>query len=485
MPKTKPAAIKRSAPPSASAAALRLREALAALLKNEPGLKIQGAAKAANVSPNTLTAIMHEEYGPHAWKLDNPPGPKQLQGWAEALTRVALYLRVDALGKRFIPEELVSSFGIELTPVVLTAMNRVQSHPNFGGVSDRVLDRIAARGGRVRIGVLRWEPFVDPGADVTTSWAGRFMRRWVGCLNPAWTPDIQAVETIDDALDGVLRAGDGFDCMFGTYDSVSRRLHGLQSLHLPGLGVPLGAIHLPRTSSQADAPLTWTQLLSPSLSRVRVVVIEREVGHLFLWGACGYNKFDFVRGTSTATIAAEFASFVYGSTETRVFVADRVTCRRLIEALTKNSQSWLPLIKDVSGKEKEQLVARMQTSVFVHEGDDRSLIPVYRLGISIPADADRWGALLLAARNEELFRNAIGLTAEAYAEILANSEDLRPVSLGPDLPWPTATQFNRLVKMQLSRADMAVRFGRDHIERVSNEFETTWIGEERRQGDAT
>jgi len=453
---------------------------LAAMVHRQQSTRLQVIARDAGVSTNTLNQIIKGKYGPaDELRPDETPTPKKLQGWAEVLTRLCLYLKTGPDGSVLDPEDVINEYKIPSNPVVKEAIERTKlrwSAPHRE--SDPALDAIESRKtvdqpAEVRAGILRWEPFVAAGQKIESSWGWRFTQRLIACINPEWKCTPVEIDTIDKALSSVFERSPGCEIVFGMYDTPYRRLRDLNFIHLPGLGVPLGALHDPNIG----VAITWNDLLIPppsSLDRSRIVVLGGEVGHLFFWGPCRYEASDFVIVESgagdTPGIAAQFASEIHSRKEGRnvIFTADCLTCTRVLDELTTKSNWVARLPQSLSGAAREELVKRMRSVTKVQYEPD--LIPVYRLGLSFRADARRWGELLLIARDDEMFRNAVGITAEAYAQILAASSDIKILPLHPDLSPISARNFAEMVKTRLEDRDHDAV----HKELIMQEIDKYW-----------
>jgi len=409
-----------------------LQEALEVRMSGEQGLSKQVMAQEAGVSIRTVQEVLSGDYAKNPKPSPDPKvcSPRQLRGYTEALTRLSRYVELPA-------EETLAAYGIPLDwkdiRIWMTRVERRQAV--YRGISDPVLEAILTReekgedngkeDGKIRAGVLMWPPFFEENEDIGKSWAWEYISRLIGALNPLWTSKPMSVASINDAVQGITRGQ--YDLVFGIYDTPYRRLLGLSFIHLPGLGVPLGAL----AGNRAEE-IDWRTITHhKETGRIEALVIQEEVGHLFLAGACGYTKNNLVVSAEadTASLAARFAKqlFLSRSSETRpVLVADTLTCDRVKRELQLGND-WKK--KDfLQGIDVAVLTPQINMIEFVTE-DKNSITPVYRLGIAYRADAARWGDLLQGAQTEELFRNSLGLTAESYVNLLAKAEEkLHPLS---------------------------------------------------------
>lgn len=425
------------------------------------------------VSTTTLTQIEKNKFGQISGK--RKANTKQLQGWAESITRICLYLETDVSGKPLQASDVVQSYGIPLSGPVQRAINRiVTSFHGARGPLDPVLEAIAARGGRVRVGVLRWEPFVIDGEDIEQSWAWKFTEKLIACINPDWKCDPVELRAIDEALSAVRRGHDPCDVVFGIYDTPYRRWRGLDFVHLPGIGVPLGVLY----SSEAKASIDWEYLIFPerggSLSYPNVVVMKDEAGHLFLRGACRYpdSHFRFIGtdASDTAAIAAGFARNV-DYDRNSIFVADAVTVARVHREIRAGSE-WLKIIeKDV---DDEARIRRACATVQNLELDENAsnFVPYYRLGLSVRAEAERWRNLMLRARDDELFTNAIRIAAQDYATILSRSGQLSVIPAVFTAPTCRLEALARTVRdlLNSSRESKTEQYVKTHIEQIEKQW---------------
>ena len=393
----------------------------------------QSLAKSAGVSTLTVQEVERGTYATDPRPSNDPEecSPRQLRGYVEALTRLAVFLGLE-------PKEQVEAYGIDLNWagvngwVTRTARRNVIAK----GMTDEAIDTIVDRGG-VEFGILRWQPFTKYGEPLANSWAYRYVARLIGSLNPRWNRQApREFNSINDAIESLTSRVNQPEIVFGIYDTPYRRLRGLRFLHLPGLGIPLGALGHQDSDATTQA-LSWSSIIRSGRDHgrpIRAVVVDDEVGHLFLMGACGYVDDDLVvwKGEMTPELAEVFLHEVSEPRGKRVIlVADRLTCERVRSWL--RDPSW---IDGAALSESARAVAREIGFV----PDDRT-VPVYRVGLALPSEADRLADLLAVAQSEELFRNARSLTASEYAQLLAQSAEVRPLPLRPDLPQFEADAF--------------------------------------------
>jgi len=317
----------------------------------------------------------------------------------------------------------------------------------------------------VAVGVLRWPPFFEDGESLSNSWAWSYTKRLVGSINPIeWTLTPVESRSITDAVEDIGTGKPHADLVFGVYDNSYRRLKGLAFIHLPGIGVPLGIIR-----RKGDAAVSWDAITNMDVhprAQPLALVMSGEVGHLFLRGNCQLaeqNTFPIHDETIKAEeIAARLCDLLDENPgRTTIFCADRTQCRNVMRALKG------PTLRSRARKVEFELV------------DTDDVAPVYRLGIAVRADADRWIELLRDAQTEELFRNTVGQTARDYATLLARSEDLALLPLEPDISRYVASKFARSCLSHLDRLSEAgqVYVSPDHIANLMREIRTVWLDE--------
>lgn len=401
-------------------------------------------AQAAGVSTTTLLDVLSGNYATAPDPSDAAIGKKQLRGYAEALTRLAIYASLD-------PETTVKEYGLNPgLAVVRDAIRTVQLRQTIKrGLKDPVLEEIAKNKGVVRIGVLGWPPFVDDHEEGKDSWAYDYCKRLIGSMNPRWQKELIPFDSTTKAIGALLATRNRIDLCFGIYDTTYRRLSGLNFVHLPGLGVPLGAIY------RAGKPeLDWEQLINRRKRQgpIQVVVIREEIGHLFLKGVCDYSEEDLVvvdegeEGRIEVFAARYVSALVKEGRETVqvAFMADALTCRRVFEVL-KSSKAWLDELSSEDSRAQCSEAAGQLLFLGKYESaEDRNLTPpAYRVGIAVPADATRWYELLKSAQIDDMFINAHDLTAELYAQLLMKplAGYLHDFPFDLDLPREIADKF--------------------------------------------
>ena len=180
----------------------------------------QEIASTAGVATKTLLDVLKGRYAtdPRPSNDEKRCSRKQLRGYAEALTRLSLFLDL-------LPEDTMVEYGLSPDwPDVQAALSRIKGRNETPlASSDPVIEAIARRGHSIQIGILRWAPFFGEGEDINTSWAGRYSRRLISSVNPLWRQaPFKTLDTIEQAIQAVVARGDGCDMVFGIYDSCSK-----------------------------------------------------------------------------------------------------------------------------------------------------------------------------------------------------------------------------------------------------------------------
>lgn len=455
-----------------------LTSAIKAVQGRVPGIStLQQLAEQAGVSATTASKVLSGKYGPMAKGTAGLSGvtAKQAQGWAESLTRLIIFVNeldggeqrkelvVSGVLREYGLYDLKDSNGRSLTPLVDEACLRVSSrHAAHRGLTDPTLDAIAGRRDNnvntVRAGYLKWEPFIDQGQEYEESWAVTFTRRLVKAINPeGWSLQSPVgFESLDQALAATIPGANSCDIVFGLYDTAYRRLRGTTFLHLPGLGIKIGAI------VQKNGPRSWLDIANEMRNHkadIKAVVMQNEVGHLFLRGSCGYKRVDLeiVDSIETNDLAASYFRLANAVGSQAILVADRFTCRRILTYINKTEPKHI--LKDmeednISAIKKDLMIlgdaeGDRQSNINAKNGDAAfDMVPTYRIGWGIRSDSPRWLELLDLSMREELFYNGMQWTASQYAELLDKdiNRDIELIPFEPDLSAYTARKFLKCLK---------------------------------------
>ena len=420
-------------------------------------------AEVLRVSTKTITALYR---GKFVFGDPKSAGGRQLAGWAEPFTRMALFLKRE-------PNRVLNAFSINPKhPAVSAAVDRViesehigKHHP--GLVLDLVVGRILNRGS-VRAGILVWPPFTGKEEAVETSWGGKYIRRVIRSMNPKWEVEVVKIKSLKEAIKLVLSDDDdkNLDCCFGLYDTASRRLKGLDFVDVPGLGVKLQVI------ANKNAKLKWNDILAgPNAGENTLIpiVIEDEVGHLFLEGVCGFPNPEAVDSSDHRYLAErliERALVEDDASKHVIFAADSATCEGILEQLKRID--WEPKISTEISPEKVKGIRSCFKSIDKDTGQSENV--AYGVGIATRANAKEWTKMLSRTQQDELFRNGLVLTARYYLELLqdeAARKILSPLPLEPQLPAYSARLFVRQVQKDCEEATR---------EKLESWFES-WLGE--------
>ena len=418
-------------------------------------LTIHAQARAAGVSPAAIIDIRQNRFGPADPRRqeDEQPNQKQRIGWAQTLTRLAEYVTREAIkdenGKQIElqADDVLREFELDPEePALEQAIKSVQGQTGqHRHISDPVLRQIALRRNEVSVGVLKWGPFYDDDdTSASGSWAGEYAKRLVGSINPTdWRlGEIKPIADFDAAVSALGSGSPTFDAIFGVYDTPNKRLKGLRFLTLPGIAMPLSFVCI-------DDRVSWDKIISPDETfrrEMQAIVLEGEVGDLFLLGPCQYNprRLERFPTLDIDRMVALFFSLVRHRERAPIFFcADRTTCRDFFNAAKRFSMTDEAALRAIDG------VAISKPS---------EMAPSYQIGMAVRADADAWLDLLRYSQSNELFQNALHQTAVHYAALLnkavarssAGSEmDLALTPLPADIPRYVAEKFATAVEDKL------------------------------------
>lgn len=428
-----------------------LHAALAALRSGAGAPSVSTLARELRVAPATLRRIYDGEFADLEGRPLGEIDPKQRRAWGETITTLS-----QEVSKRSAspidPVAAVREFGLDPEDkVIRAAITRgMFDESEAAKIADTVLANIEARGahllgsdvkGIVSVGILTWPPISE--RDTDKSFGHSFCKRLVGALNPVhWDVQYKDRSTINECLGALVAGKSGDDLTFGVYSTVSRQLHGLDFLPVPGVGIPLHALYF-RPPQLKEFEINWATIGERSTFDdvgVRAYVLDEEVGELYLRGPCGYTDQDVVslKTFDHDAIADELRN--PESDRITLFVADRPTCIRVALIMRKRGQEFRGWSLDDA------------TYPGTKFGDRNC--PVYRLGMAFRADSERWASLLKTALQEELFRNDSGWTASLYADLFARSfKEFSLVPLEPILPGPIASTFAKKVHELLVKPD--------------------------------
>lgn len=399
---------------SAANEPLRLRDALERHRK-AAGLSLAAIATAAKIATKTVFIVRTGKLKKH------PTEPRQKQGLAESLTRLALYLKVE-------PRIAVAEFGLDAEDAdVAFGMDRARrtaQRPQM--VKDQTLEDMELRRiqsmaaeSTVDVGLLDWSPFHRRGE--ANSFATLFMRRLLQAINPYWIVNDGTIDGMRDAITGLTEDSPKYHIVFGLYDLAYRRAFGLNFVRVPGLSIELGAV--------TSRKLTWNEILSASDPKPIAFVLAEEAGFHLLRGACGYDA-DVIRpigNRDPQAIARELVLALDDRTLTRdvIFVADANTCAEVETHL--RDQSWQKNWPTGRKLPTGDLARRFLLLGKERNDPQRDWAPRYPVGIAIRADSPRLHDLLVAAIRNELFDYGRLATAQLYQRLREqpNADHLR------------------------------------------------------------
>jgi hypothetical protein len=403
-------------------------------------------ARRVHVAPQTLMDIIRAEPGAYR---DAPS--KKAAGRTETVSRIVRFVNQDADN----PVNLIAvlhALGLESEGLAAAeasnklTVTRVQEEDVlFRTHGDVVLTRIERRKlagdpNPVKAGIDEWAPFCPPGEGMESSFAGVFMRRLLGCLNPLdWgNPELKPLG-FSEASDANCVLNGKYDALFSVYDIPSRRLSGFEFIRLPGLRGALGAI-----AFGFDHAVTWESILDRdelSDSSLTVFVIEGEVGDFFLSGSCDYKEGQIERlgkSIKAPDIAKSLWDFIKPRLDRRGQVDPFLFCAD--QAITTKVELELMRIfgANLHDPRASELTGKLQRV------DPQTLFsPHYPLGIAVHGRALRWIDVLRNTLQTELFMNGAALTAKHYVQMLGrhDAETLQLAELKSDLPADIADAF--------------------------------------------
>lgn len=345
-------------------------------------------------------------------------------GLASSIARLCVFL--DPSGKLLDPLKVaVEEYGVQESQRVRDAISQVgrdRRRPAQEG--DLVLQAIRSRAdledgsapgctGVVNLGLVVWQPFHDQQSE--NSFAFRFTSSMVKAIDPGWK--IKPIEYISTsaAMQALVETMDA-DIVFGIYPAPARYAAGLEFIEVEGISTRLAMLR-PQGLS-----ITWRNIVDPAgwpLERgVQIVVLNEELSHLFLEGACGYKEGGDCHALHvehqesripTKTVSAQSLAqsirklaLTESKKEDRrdvVFISDPATCYVTLEALAANKRP----------KMKFEMVP----------GDD-PFAPIYPVAAAVRSDAPVWRRLLQISKEEEIYKNWTLPLASLYVNVLSS-----------------------------------------------------------------
>lgn len=302
-------------------------------------------------------------------------------------------------------------------------------------VVSRLLLRESGKRPTVRVGLVKWPPYWRQ--DYERCWTARYIRRLVGVLNPTWRIEIkQQTELIGGDAAAIYGSPSNLDILGIVYDTAYRRLQGMDIIRLPGIGARLGAIY-----ARAGDLLTWNTIFDDAVQaneRAHVVLVEGDIGHVYVVGARGYSEeadavnppFQVERAYDPGRLAETYKRKILEMPRrTVLFVADSLLCDLVYAKLRQEGDDFV----------RQERIGLLHDQV-----EDEIPGPVYPLGMVVPPRAKVWKAMLELGQTEELFENDFEHTAAEYAEIFMDVPgNVRPLPLTAQLPPHAARTFAR------------------------------------------
>ena len=271
---------------------------------------------------------------------------------------------------------------------------------------------------KLRVGICNWAPFVVDESEMANSWAGRYLVRLIGAVSPNEPmPEIVRIEGVQTSLRRLKssRSDDRLDLVFGIYETADRIREGVRFTPVPGLEVRLNALTV--MSDEADK-FSWPKLATasgPNSTTFQPIVINGDVGHSFIRGACGFSngQIEIQDGYDPDELARAFENYNQdylerGMTGAKQFplIADAITINQVRDALLRSNRA-LNIETVLSNSSQCQTLG--------YGG------PSYRVGLAYNPDSQflKNHAILDFAQRRELFGNGVAITVEAYLEIFA------------------------------------------------------------------
>jgi hypothetical protein len=463
-----------------------LAAALEALIEADGSLTEYTLARAAGVAPKTLKRVLEGKfvgYNTGGVQMDADEfahvDARQKRAWAEALARLSVFVSRRAPSSGITPEAEIAAAGLALTDrEVVQAIGRVRAGQNFSlGITDEVLENITSRAdhlsigrgglhGRIRGGLLEWEPFLRPDSKLNQSFSYRFCMRLLAAINPlGWTVELSATSWIDNSLDKLQGGIESLDFVFGIYDTVERRVSGYDFIHFPGLGIPQEALYKVDVRT-TDSPPTWGEIANPPAENnpYYATVLRGAVGERYLRGPAQYHP-DDVRPLNVvrpSEVARALALNPGPPDKICIFVADNPTCSSVKFELDKLK---VDSIDNIDGGISWKFLGL--------ELPRRASAPIFRVSLAIRRGAVRWKEILTTALIEELFRNDCQWTVDQYLELLKNHYGkIRLLPLEPDIPFEVGRVFAQRMRTAIERDQKA--FDPWRLEELKKDFNDTW-----------
>lgn len=421
----------------------RLAEVLTELLHRR-SVPANLLAREAGVANRTMTAVLNAQYA-----NDPPPSlnpeictRSQLRGYVTSLISLAKFAELPV-------EATLCEYGIDPAwPSVSVAISTLTPRNTKRIVTD-TLESVRSDG-VVVVGVLSWWSLFPDGPDnrVETSWAARYVRTLLGCLNPSLRVEFRRFDDVREGIESLLAAPPEIHLLVGVSDTSFRRLQGLEFVNLPGIGVPISALAF----APAESRLTFEDFLGLpdnylALRNIQFITLADEVGDIFLrshlnncLGSTSVTRLEINDPSSLSKTLLELASDIRTNL---VFVADAVTTGRVEQEIQRTVvQMTSRLSSSMEPNELMRISARNKHFI------KSDAWPIYPLSIAVPQGASDWCEILKRCQREELFSNQATLTSILYEKLLTSEDRFSPLPLTSQLTPSAAEHFCNL----LSRA---------------------------------
>lgn len=311
------------------------------------------------------------------------------RAWARTLARLA-----EKFGRD--PREWVEKAGIEWRPDVEAAVRSALRGPSAGAAprAHAMLParRAQAQDGALRVAIVRGPALAAPLRRRGASFLEVTARRLAGALRPGHPVEMAYLDE-PEALAELQRPGGAADLAAGVVETTARRAAGVRLVTLPGWRARVQGIAVRRDRSTGRLP-QWSEL--EALPPNAAITALDEVGRDYLVGqrSLASGRLPLVRARAGLAEEASRRLDLVGA-ESLVLVGLEWSCRSAREILGTETEHALR-VEDVPGSANG---------------------PSYPIAIARSLYAPTWTDALEAARDEEMFANAVIETSDLYAEI--------------------------------------------------------------------
>lgn len=378
------------------------------------------------ISPNTLTDITS---GNLPWLRDDwaekrVSTKKRTQRlWAKSLTRIAAYVQEPV--EKWLRACHLDHADEGIASVVAEQQEEIEKKTGRPVASD-VLSVIHYNNNEVDVELFKYHPFCE-GDNDREGFFWTMSDRIIRSINPEFAPRTE----VESELSVLLR-DDGPQLIVGVFDTVYRRFKGFDFLPIRGWEVRLSAVTVaPALNDNGDSAAsknateapTWNDIVQPELAeskRVRALVVDGEVGYLFLKSHLGdfYKSEGPTKKLYKNTVLSSYPDHINTLLNLRdkqpnnqfVFVADEYSCRHLVQLFNDRTSP--------DGARRDGLRAQL---VDGHPWE----FPNYQLAIGSPSggsfEQSRWFHLLGDALETEIYGSAYIQTAIAYGDLMVRA----------------------------------------------------------------